>query len=107
MSSELRRHERHPIERSLVVKNSLTNKSLGMLVNLSRDGLMLLGATQLNEGGVYQVQMEFPDQALLHLGLECLWLNDSTESDKSWAGFKIIDISPEGRSQLESYISQI
>ncbi|WP_096085351.1 PilZ domain-containing protein [Agaribacterium haliotis] len=108
MSSELRKSERHELHKPLLVKNCISAEVLGTLVNLSSEGLMLLGPAEVNEGGVYQVEIAFSDGvSVLTMGLECLWVNPGAEESQVWSGYKIIDISDDAQALLEQCIAQL
>ena len=70
---------------------------LGQLVNLSVEGLMMMGPVPVSPGTV--LQLRFPlhcnDETIdIQLGVESLWCDDADESGLCWTGFHIIDVSP-------------
>ena len=109
--SELRRHPRYSINRPLLVVNTLSAQKLGTLVNLSEEGLMLLGEEALGDGNVYQVSIavstgDSPED-VINIGIECLWVSAADSEDKVWSGHRIIDISETDQILMSALISQM
>lgn len=106
--NEKRRHVRIDITWPLKVIDTMSNESLGLMVNVSRDGMMLIGEKVVVDGAVYQVELHFGgDQDSLKLGIECLWSSEADSEDKSWSGYRIIDMRQEDSGLLNALIDQI
>lgn len=109
MGSEKRRHERFNVSSPLSVVDTISAQSLGVIVNVSVEGMMLLGAKDIVDGAVYQVDIpiEPAEGLILSLGIECLWSADADSEGKSWSGFKIIDIGESDKHLLDQLIKQL
>ena len=111
MSEEQRVHQRFELNRPLTVRNAITQDLLGTVVNLSRDGLMLLGSVQVHDSGVYQVEIPLSNQGaqpiVLVMGIECLWVNGGERDEKIWSGFKVIDIDDNNQHLLDECIKSL
>jgi len=84
-----------------------SGKTIGQLVNLSADGLMIAGAEHI--GCSHVCQMRIPlikgdKQLEIQLGAESLWSEDANDSGIHWTGFQIIDISPEDQLILDAVL---
>lgn len=104
---------RYQLGAKIEVINQLTGVSLGILVDVHLEGLMLMGAEQLQPEHLYQVKLQPAgvasdqagvDFAELELGLECLWTRSMAQEGRFWAGCRIIDISSDASLNLEQLI---
>lgn len=109
MGSEKRRHERIQLSSPLKAIDTLSGDCLGLLVNVSFEGLMLIGEKPVVDGAVYQVEIPLGDEGAqtLSAGIECLWSSEADSEDKNWSGYRIIDISEDGKLLLEKIVSQL
>lgn len=81
------------------VTDRQTGSTIGQLVNISEEGLMLLCPKPVPENSIYQFSLEFAagsDCAAdgpIMIGVESLWCHSSSDQTQHWSGFYIIDIS--------------
>ena len=110
-NNDMRKHPRFDVQHPLRVLDTLSGEDMGMLVNVSKEGMMLLGDKAVVNDGVYQVTIPLkliPEEDLsLSIGIECLWSNSADIEGKSWSGFRIIDISASEQSLLNHMIEQL
>jgi hypothetical protein len=102
---ELRKHPRIEVPENVIVQDAHSGEMLGQLVNLSVDGLLLVGRVGIAPGTVRQLRMQLKQGGRvteLVLGAESLWCNDANDSGAYWSGFQIIDISPEQQEILDA-----
>lgn len=108
---EQRKSDRKKISGSMTVRDINRDRITGQLVDISADGLMLLGDAQLAIGGMYQFDIDLPEEinghSVLHLGVECLWCRNADDPEHFWAGFHIIDISGEDQETLNDLIGML
>ncbi len=108
-TSSRRQKKREIIEDTVLVKDAMQVDDLGLLVNISRDGLMLFGRNNLKEGCLYQLELDAPAifKGLnpLYIGAECLWVKAEDDDPHSWAGFHIIDMSQEAADAVHMLIT--
>ena len=111
--ADRRRLPRYQLGTQIEVINQFTGVSLGILVDVHLEGLMLMGAEQLQPEHLYQIKLQSAEVASdragvdfgeLELGVECLWTRAMAQEDRFWAGCRIIDISPDARLNLEQLI---
>ena len=107
MSKEQRQHPRFQLQASLEIFDTLSGDKMGILANISEQGLMVLGDKTLVDGAVYQVAVTMNDGITLELGVECLWSSSGDTDSKSWSGFHIIDISEHAQSVLDTLIADL
>lgn len=109
MGIEKRRHQRFELTNPLKVFDTFSNDMLGLVVNVSLQGLMLIGEKDVVDGAVYQVEIPLgaDGEPILSIGVECLWASEADIEFKSWSGYRIIDISDENQALLENMISKM
>jgi len=100
--------ERHYIRGDVEVYDSLKNIYLGRLVNIHAQGLMIMGDIALEEDRIYTLGLHMPEplggQAVIQLGVDCLWTREADLIGKYWIGCAIIDISPENAEAIKQLI---
>ena len=100
------------IEVSEVIKvvDRQTGKTVGQLVNISEDGLMLLSSEPIPENSIFQLSLEFAENSAsaadgpVMIGVESLWSNSSSDQSQHWVGFYIIDISEQDLERIRKLI---
>ena len=100
------------IEVSEVIKvvDRQTGKTVGQLVNISEDGLMLLSSEPIPENSIFQLSLEFAANSAsaadgpVMIGVESLWSNSSSDQSQHWVGFYIIDISEQDLEHIRKLI---
>mgnify|MGYP002713168323 CR=1 FL=1 len=105
----MRKHPRIEVPEHVTVKDANSGELLGQLVNLSVDGLMLMGQVCIAPGTVRQLRIPLgrgDAVCELTVGAESLWCHDANDSGAHWSGFQIIDISPEQQEILDAMVSE-
>ncbi len=105
--SERRRATRKPIGDRLVVTDAMTGEEIGVIGNLSHDGLLLILKRPMPPDTLFQVAFHIPDgrgNDLVEVGLHEQWTEKSDASGLIWAGFRIIDMAPEERERLIAFV---
>lgn len=104
---EQRKHPRIPIDADVAVSDVNSGKMLGRLVNISAGGMMLFVDNPVAVHSVFQVGLHLPDSdsagISINLGIENLWCSVSDGARGFWAGFLVIDISPDDLQHLVEY----
>lgn len=103
-----RRHQRHAVQKPIPVINLYNNQSLGALVNITIEGLMLMSNELIESNRIYQLKLELPEAINGHesieLGVDCLWSRGEAQYQRYWAGFQIIDASQISIKIIETLI---
>ncbi|MDT8386345.1 MAG: PilZ domain-containing protein [Thiogranum sp.] len=105
--ADMRKSPRLDAPEQVAVRDLHSGEVVGQLVNLSVDGLMLLGAASLEPGTLCQFRVPIDKEAQtteLVIGAEVLWCQDANHSGSYWSGFHIIDISPEHLAVLTAMV---
>lgn len=103
--SEGRKRERSGVTQSIDVYDSLHDVYLGRVVNIHSEGLMLIGDQPFQEDCLYRLDLHLNEPVngsnSLQLGVDCLWARNAEDNGKHWAGFSIIDASPQVMEVIE------
>lgn len=104
---DLRSLQRHALSEPVDVFDRLSQSLLGRLVNIHREGLMVMGSYPFDAERLYLLELKLAEsingRASIPLGVDCLW-SRSEESQMHWAGFKIIDASEEALGDIDTLI---
>lgn len=103
-----RRLTRHPIAGFVEVYDSVEQQSLGRLVNIHSEGLMLISDNLMSVEKIYQCDLIFPEMIAgcdrIQLGIDCLWVREAEAEASHWAGCRIIDASDDALAMVEKLV---
>lgn len=107
--TEQRRLPRKKADDSFEIFDAVTNASLGRLINITVEGLMAYSSNiEISSGSIYQLVMPLPQPInnydKVTFGAEVVWSSTSEDTNDTWSGFQIIDISFQDRDILEELI---
>lgn len=105
---EKRRLPRAVADTNVLVQDVNTGLHLGLVVNLSGEGMMLIGPEPVESNRIFQLELELESphrgHKSLRCGVESLWSSKAHQIGRYWTGFHIIDISLEAAEILESLV---
>ena len=105
---EKRKLPRTAADANILVQDVNTGHHLGRVVNLSNEGIMLIGSEPVERNLIFQLELalESPHRGhkSLRCGVESLWSSKAHQGGHYWTGFHIIDISLEAAEIIESLI---
>ncbi len=107
-----RKYPRHRLEEPIKITDRFSNEELGVLANISLDGIMIVGRNPLSKDSIYQIALTLPDEIegkqQVEMGVDCLWVNASAEdAGLHWSGCQIIDYAESDVLLLERIIEQL
>lgn len=107
-----RKHERHAIGESIIVMDRMMDQQIGVLANISFDGLMIAGTTVLETETIYQLRLLLPQaiagNTVIDIGVDCLWSSGNSENANIfWSGCHIIDYADDAVESLETLIARL
>ncbi|MGF6666703.1 hypothetical protein ABIA53_000373 [Pseudomonas monsensis] len=101
-----RRIERHQLPYFLRVFNSVTDKPIGFLGNVSEDGLMLISQLPMMVGADFHLRLKIPCgdgcQQVIDLVASCLWCHEDATPLHYDAGFSLLRAPPEYGQLVEA-----
>jgi hypothetical protein len=105
-TTDSRALKRKAIEQSIDVYDNTCDAYLGRIVNLHEQGLMVIGDRPFTEDCLYRLDLHLSEPVnernSIHLGVDCLWVRNAEDNGKHWAGFSIIDASPQALADIET-----
>jgi hypothetical protein len=101
-----RRIERHQLPYFLKVFNSVTDKPIGFLGNVSADGLMLISQLPMMVGADFDLRLKIPAgngcQQVIDLTACCLWCHEDATPHHYDAGFSLQRAPPEYEQLMQA-----
>ena len=105
---ERRRLPRHQLDLQVELIDQVEGTSLGVLVNIHMEGLMMMGGLSVKPDHLYQVQLQPVASSHLFepvvLTVDCMWTRAMGQQDRVWAGCQIIDFSLADKQRLAQLI---
>ena len=116
--NNLRAHQRRELSAPLPVIDALTGESMGALINVTVEGLMLMCNQEIDSQQIYQIRLCLPnaageidttcstDDTDLHINVsvDCLWCRGEESHQRYWAGFQIVDATQRATKLIEKLI---
>lgn len=103
---EGRKRERQGVGQSIDAYDNIHDIYLGRVVNIHDEGLMLMGDQACREDCLYRLDLHLSSPVngrnSVQLGVDCLWVRHAEDNSKHWAGFSIIDASPQALEDIAS-----
>lgn len=109
MDSERRQHDRYRATLTLEVFDRHSGGRLGRVVDLSRDGFMLVTEQRLAVDSVWECRLTAASGEVreLYFGADCLWVRAGADDHHGWAGFHIIDMAEDQAALLERLLQAL
>lgn len=108
--SDARRRPRRSVTDTVEVIDSMSDRVIGQLGNVSETGMLLLASAPLVDDALYQVRFNLsgmgPQRGRVEVGVHLLWQEHASATGKSWAGFRFINLPEPGRQHLRDWLSR-
>ena len=108
---ENRRSRRKRVKQGIEVTDALTGQLVGHVGNLSADGMLLIANRMVPDNALFQFSFSLPDERgvarRFEIGVHEQWSEPANIPGQYWAGFRIIDISPEDRTALVAWVDAL
>jgi len=108
MSEEFRRAKRRRALENIEVYDTIAERVIGRIGNLSESGMMVLAFEEIAEDALFQLQFQLPTgDARPHridVGAHQLWSEGASSPGQHWSGFRFIDIGPDHLDTLRVWI---
>ncbi|HEU4774233.1 MAG TPA: PilZ domain-containing protein [Lysobacter sp.] len=106
---ESRRSPRRAAAGVVEVADCMTDRTIGLLGNLSETGMLLIANVPLVEDALYQLRFRLdgaePHRAPIEVGVHLLWQEHASASGQTWAGFRFINVPDAHRLRLRDWLS--
>ena len=95
--SEYRRAKRRKVEENLEVLDTMTERVIGHLSDLSESGMLLILSQPLVSDALYQLRFKLTGptgrEHAIEVGAHELWSGQAAAPGQVWTGFRFIDIA--------------
>lgn len=109
--NERRTSHRHPVPHRIEVFDPVSGIAVGIVVNLSAEGFMLVCPYKVSPGQSLDLLVKLPrkidDHDDVALKARCIWCRNSSYSEEFGAGFVIDEISEDGRMVLNKLVDEL
>ena len=106
--NEYRRARRRKVEHAIEVLDTMTERAVGQLSDLSETGMLLILHHALVSDALYQFRFKLADaQGQDHsimVGAHELWSDQASAPGQVWTGFRFIDISGDDLNFLRAWV---
>jgi hypothetical protein len=107
MIHEFRRAKRRKAPDTILVTDTMTERVIGRIGNLSQTGMLLIASEPLTDDALYQVRFALPGEggdAPVHVGAHLLWLDSASAPGQAWAGFRFIAVPEAQARRMRAWI---
>ncbi len=105
-----RRKPRRSPAATVEVIDTMTDRVVGQLGNVSETGMLLLANTPLVEDALYQMRFVLSgasqQRGTVEVGVHLLWQEHASAAGKAWAGFRFINLPEPGRQHLRDWLAR-
>ncbi len=110
-----RKHYRHSLRNSVSVAEQGSESPLGLVVNLSQEGIMLVNHKPLQPDCLYQIRLNINagvidngPECQIDMGIDCLWSSPAEgKASMYWSGCQIIDIADDDFELMQKLIKAV
>ncbi|MES9939605.1 MAG: PilZ domain-containing protein [Candidatus Thiodiazotropha sp. 6PLUC2] len=101
-----RQTPRKVADQILELHDKVSGSSLGRLVNISAEGLMLLSQEPMITGSVFQLSLIDPQSKdkPTDFSAEVVWCTEASQPDSYWSGFRILEIANDDILHIDKLI---
>ncbi|HUH90129.1 MAG TPA: PilZ domain-containing protein [Lysobacter sp.] len=107
---ESRRRPRRAVAGVVEVADCMSDRTIGLLGNVSETGMLLIANMPLVEDALYQLRFRLdgtePHRAPIEVGVHLLWQEHASASGQTWAGFRFINVPETHRQRLRDWLSR-
>ncbi len=107
--TEFRRAKRRKVEHRIDVFDTMTERVIGYVGDLSESGMLLVLAHPLVSDALYQLRFTLTDgrgiDHRMDVGAHELWSDPAAAPGQAWTGFRFIDMSPSNLAFLRSWVT--
>ncbi|MDQ3618152.1 MAG: PilZ domain-containing protein [Pseudomonadota bacterium] len=109
MSEEFRRARRRKVPDSIQVIDTMTDRVVGHLSNVSETGLLLIASAPLVEDALYQLRFNLArgkgtGSTTIEVGAHLLWQDQTNVPGQTWTGFRFIALLDNQMQQLRQWL---
>jgi hypothetical protein len=108
--NEHRRAKRRKAGHNVEVFDTMTERAIGCIANLSETGMLTVLHSPLTNDALYQLRMRLPDgngiEHSMDIGAHELWSDEAAAPGQVWTGFRFIDIAPADLEFIREWVEE-
>lgn len=111
MTDDYRRAPRQPTSDLIEVVDTMTDRVVGRIGNLSETGMLVISSGSLVEDALYQLRFQLPGGAdndnddAIEVGAHLLWQNLASAPGQAWSGFRFITMPDVAQARLRTWLA--
>ncbi len=109
MSDDFRRANRRKVHQQVTVYDTVAEKVVGKLINLSETGMSIVASVPMVNDALYQLRFELTDanaaQRAIDVGAHELWASPAVGGSQTWVGLRFIAVSPSDLAALRDWVN--
>jgi hypothetical protein len=106
--NEFRRARRRKASDTILVTDTMTERVVGRIGNLSESGMLLIASETLADDALYQFHFALPGdtgrEAQIEVGVHLLWTDRASAPGQAWTGFRFIAVAQPHMARLRAWI---
>ena len=108
--NEYRRAKRRKAEQGIEVLDTMTERVVGQLSDLSETGLLLIAHQPMVSDALYQLRFRLPGgrnvaEHVVEVGAHELWSDPAAAPGQIRTGFRFIDVAPADLAYLRNWVA--
>jgi hypothetical protein len=108
--NEYRRAKRRKADQGIEVLDTMTERVVGQLSDLSETGLLLIAHQPMASNALYQLRFRLSNPRggsdhLVEVGAHELWSDPAAAPGQIWTGFRFIDIAPADLAFVREWVA--
>lgn len=107
MINEFRRARRRKASDTILVTDTMTERVVGRIGNLSESGMLLIASESLVDDALYQFHFTLPGvqgPLPVDVGVHLLWTDRASAPGQAWAGLRFIALAESNAVKLRGWI---
>ncbi|MFP7722283.1 PilZ domain-containing protein [Lysobacter sp. A3-1-A15] len=108
MNDEFRRVRRRKVPDNVQVVDTMTERVVGRLSNLSESGMLLMASVPLVEDALYQFRFDLAlgteAPATIEVGAHLLWQDAASAPGQTWSGFRFVTLMESQMQHLREWL---
>ena len=108
MNDEFRRVRRRKVPDTVHVVDTMTERVVGRLSNLSESGMLLMASVPLVDDALYQFRFNLSrgnePGATIEVGAHLLWQDAASAPGQTWSGFRFITLLESQMQHLRDWL---
>ncbi len=108
MNQDLRRAPRRAPSHQVPVLDTMTERTIGHISNLSESGMLLIASEPVTDDALYQLRFNLPGRhgegLAVNVGTHMLWSSSANTPGQTWAGLRFLTIDKTALAAVREWV---